>query len=242
MAVDEVLLGSARSGRATLRFYQWSPPCLSFGRNQVARGRYDGQQADRRGIDVVRRPTGGRSVFHHRELTYSIAASSETWGTLREAYALINAALASGLSRLGATVHLAERSGRGASPGPSARACFRDPLPGEVVAGGRKLVGSAQWREHGAMLQHGSILLHNDQAVVDELRIGDPAAELVPAIGLADLVDQVPSTEEVVRVLTRAFGESLGVSPRTSDLDDAERAHAEQLRSRYADPAWTWRR
>jgi lipoate-protein ligase A len=114
-------------------------------------------------------------VFHHRELTYSVTAPAAAWGNLRQTYVLINRVLAAGLAEMGAAVGLAGRSGASESPRPTVRTCFRDPLPGEVTAAGRKLVGSAQWRERGSLLQHGSLLLHSDQAVVEELRIGDRA-------------------------------------------------------------------
>ena len=77
---------AAAGGTVTLRLYGWEPGCLSFGRNQTALGRYDGARAADRGIDVVRRPTGGRSVFHYRELTYCVTAPANEWGGLREAY------------------------------------------------------------------------------------------------------------------------------------------------------------
>lgn len=242
MAVDEALMDGARSGRTTLRMYAWDPPCLSFGRNQAALGRYDGEAARRRGIDVVRRPTGGRSVLHHRELTYSITGPADRWGGLRDAYALINRALAAGLYELGVTAAVAAREPRGTAPRPTGRACFRDPLPGEVTVGGRKLIGSAQWRERGALLQHGSLLTHNDQAVVEELRIGGVPAGDVPATGLADLLVTLPTQAELARVLADAFGRALSLPVRAEELTADEEATADRLRQRYEDDAWTWRR
>ena len=71
MAVDEALMERVRGGGApVLRFYRWEPACLSLGRNQPATGAYDAAAIAARGVDVVRRPTGGRAVLHHRELTY----------------------------------------------------------------------------------------------------------------------------------------------------------------------------
>lgn len=176
MAVDHALMDPAREGSLVLRLYGWDPPCLSFGRNQEARGRYRGREARRRSIDLVRRPTGGRAVYHRREVTYAVTAPADLWGGLRRSYSRINRALLRGLAELGVPARAAGERGRGA-PGPGARACFRDPLPGEVVAGEGKLVGSAQWRDGGALLQHGSVLLRDEQAVVDELRRdgGSPA-------------------------------------------------------------------
>jgi len=242
MAVDEALMDSARSGQTTLRFYGWEPGCLSFGRNQTARDRYDGAETARRGFDVVRRPTGGRSVLHHRELTYSVTAPAEIWGGLREAYARINRALAAGLREIGVDASVSSGKPGNPIPRPTVRACFRDPLPGEVTVRDRKLIGSAQWRERGALLQHGSLLIHNDQAVVEELRIGGPPPQEVPASGLAELLDPLPDPTDLATILATAFGLELGVPVEGQALDREELEVAEKLRHRYEDDAWTWRR
>ncbi|MBT8477785.1 MAG: lipoate--protein ligase family protein [Gemmatimonadetes bacterium] len=242
MAVDEALMESGRTGRVTLRLYGWDPGCLSFGRNQAARGRYDGGRAAKRGIDVVRRPTGGRSVFHYRELTYSVTAPADAWGGLADAYLRINRALASGLRALGVPASVAGVKRDGPIPRPTARACFRDPLPGEVMAGGRKLIGSAQWRDGGALLQHGSILLHNDQGTVEDLRVGGSKTADVPAVGLAEYVDPLPSLERLSRALMESFGGELEREPAREALTTKERSAAERALAKYKDDAWTWRR
>ena len=242
MAVDEALMGSARAGRATLRLYGWEPGCLSFGRNQTARGRYDGARAAERGIDVVRRPTGGRSVFHYRELTYSVTAPADAWGGLRDAYLRINRALAAGLRALGAPAQVVEERGNGPIPRPTVRACFRDPLPGEVIADGRKLVGSAQWRDGGALLQHGSLLLHNDQSTVEDLRIGGPYAVDVPAVGLAEYLDPLPAADTIADALSISFAAEFACVVSREELTAAELAETDRRLARYGDAAWTWRR
>ncbi|MFW6192405.1 MAG: lipoate--protein ligase family protein, partial [Gemmatimonadota bacterium] len=127
MAVDEALMAGARRGALTLRFYAWEPACLSLGRNQRARDRYDLDRIRSMGLDVVRRPTGGRAVHHDRELTYAVAAPADAWGSLRESYARINRALLAGLAGLGVPAGAAGAGG--GAPRPSTRACFRDPLP-----------------------------------------------------------------------------------------------------------------
>jgi lipoate-protein ligase A len=242
MAVDEALMDSARTGRVTLRLYGWEPGCLSFGRNQTARGRYDGSLAASRGIDVVRRPTGGRSVFHFRELTYSVAAPVDEWGGLRDAYLKMNRALAAGLRELGVPASVVETKGTGPTPKPTVRACFRDPLPGEVVADGRKLIGSAQWRDGGALLQHGSLLLHNDQHTVEDLRTGGAGPVEVPAAGLSEFLDPLPDFVRISEVLADSFASELDRGVEREDLTSTERAAAEGARTRYEDDAWTWRR
>ena len=236
---DEALMDAAREGAVTLRFYRWSPPCLSLGRNQAARGRYDRDAARERGIEVVRRPTGGRAIYHHRELTYAVTAPAGRWGGLRAAYRRINRALLRGLAGLGAAVEEAERAAR--APGPSSRACFRDPLPGEIVAAGRKLVGSAQWRERSALLQHGSILLHDDQRVAEELRL-DGDAPAWRAAGLSDLLEEPPSTDRLVQALRAGFREVLAAPVRDGELSRAEEERVEALEARYRGDEWTWRR
>ena len=240
MAIDEAIMESGRRGLITLRLYHWEPGCLSFGRNQTALGRYDGDRAADLGYDVVRRPTGGRSVLHHHELTYAVAAPA-SWGSLRDAYVQINRALAAGLRRLGvdAVVH---ESTPGRIPRPTVRACFRDPLPGEVTAGGRKLVGSAQWRNAGSLLQHGSILIRNEQHLVEELRIGAHPSVDIPATGLEELLGAVPDAAELEQALVSGFEREFGTSVESGELTSAETDQAGVRLETYRDPAWTWRR
>lgn len=256
MALDEALMDAARSGLVTLRLYGWDPPCLSFGRNQVARGRYDGEAAVARGIDLVRRPTGGRAVYHDRELTYAVTAPERLWGGPREAYARINRALGRGLGRLGARVELAARAAAADRPWLEARACFADPAPGEVTALGRKLVGSAVWRRAGALLQHGSVLLHDDQRVAEELGVGGgsgsggegvggeagAARGPPPSIGLVEACGSPPPLEALVDALVKGFEAELGLPARTKRPTTAERGAARRRAATYADPGWTWRR
>ena len=263
MALDEVLMAAARGGTLTLRLYGWDPPCLSFGRNQAARGRYDPEEAGRRHIDVVRRPTGGRAVYHDREITYCVTAPVGLWGGLREGYTRINQALGRGLRSLGVPLDepLARRSARqpraarGARPAraprPVARACFRDPLPGEITSAGRKLIGSAQWRLDGALLQHGSILLYDDQVVVDDLmvqarrRAASGAAAHTPSTGacsLHELLGELPSEPAVVAALRRGFEEEIDIPSELDEWTSREMRKAQRLVARYEDPAWTWRR
>ena len=163
MALDEALMESARRGIVTLRFYAWEPHCLSLGRNQ--RTPRPNARDLRPGEDVVRRPTGGRSVYHGPELTYSLTAPDRFHGGPRAIYIGVNRAIRRGLVAVGAAID-APADPTTARPGTAplgSVGCFRDPAPGELTARGRKLVGSAQWRHAGAILQHGSILLHNRQ-------------------------------------------------------------------------------
>lgn len=247
MAVDEALMASARAGQVLLRFYRWSPPCLSLGRNQRGRDRFDRAAAGELGVDVVRRPTGGRSVYHHREVTYAVAAPSDLWGSLRDSYRLLNRALLRGLAELG--VEATEAGPGGRAPAPTARSCFRDPLPGEIVVEGRKLVGSAQWRNRGALLQHGSVLLRAEQRVAERLRTPAASGERPgrtsggPAdAGLEELLGRRPEPRAVAAALRRGFAETLGAPVREGAMTPEEEERAAGLAARYRDEAWTWRR
>lgn len=241
MAVDEALAATvAAGGPPVLRFYRWSPPCLSLGRNQPARGRYDLDALAARGIDVVRRPTGGRAVLHHRELTYAVAAPQALFGGPRQAYAAINRALVAGLVRLGVPA-AQQPAGMERAPVPSLSPCFAQPVEGEVVAAGRKLVGSAQRRLGEVILQHGSLPLHDDQSAVAAFVVGpadgDPAD--APAT-LVDVLGREPGWEELTRALADGFAEALGIRFRADGLTPSETEAAAAGAARYAGAAWTW--
>src|SRR3954468_9846348 len=94
MAIDHTLLERAeRFSERWLRLYQWSPSCLSFGRHEPAARRYDASRIAALGIDTVRRPTGGRAVWHSQELTYAVATPGADFGSLRAAYQEIHTML-----------------------------------------------------------------------------------------------------------------------------------------------------
>jgi len=117
MAIDQALLESVQAGgRPALRFYRWRPACLSFGRNQPARGLCDPARAAARGVDIVRRPTGGLAVLHDRELTYAAVLPVGLLGSPRETYRALNRALVEVLRRLGLPAELAPAGGAGGVP------------------------------------------------------------------------------------------------------------------------------
>lgn len=240
MALDEALMGRARAtGESVLRIYEWERPSLSLGRNQRARGAYDLRRAAEAGITMVRRMTGGRALLHHREVTYSVTSPAAARESIRESYAWINRLLLDGLSRLGVTAGVADGGKR--APIPDATPCFEQPAAGELVVGGRKLVGSAQWRDAGAMLQHGSILVDDDQWLAASLRVQASPAPPGPAT-LRELLGRAPDAAEVAEAITNALHAQIGSAPTPMHVDDDLSASAAQLRERYLSDEWTWRR
>lgn len=240
MAVDEALLLHARrTGEAVCRVYTWSRPTLSFGRNQTAAGRYDREAARAQGIDVVRRPTGGRAVLHHRELTYAVAAPVAAAGALRESYGRINRLLMDALRRLGVETAQATPGGRLGAPG--AAPCFELPTRDELVRDGRKLVGSAQWRETDALVQHGSILVDDDQGLIARL-CREPLPPVPPPATLREALGRAPEPAELADALLDSLRALEDPDAARWTGDHALWAEAAQARERYLDDAWTWRR
>jgi lipoate-protein ligase A len=242
MAVDQTLLDRAEHrGESWLRLYQWQPHCLSFGRHEPALRRYDVDRIREMGLDTVRRPTGGRAVWHCQELTYSVAAPIARLGSLQTAYLEIHRMLATALEELGITVSLA--SPAKSSP-VDAGACFARAAGGELMVGQRKIVGSAQLRRGDALLQHGSILLKDDQSMVAGLMRGPGTNQSSPppAVPLANLLGHSLGTCEVIEtIIQAAVTRWRGAWERISDsgpLLNAAAAHFAQFQSL----AWTWAR
>jgi lipoate-protein ligase A len=245
MAVDAALLAHARrTGTATLRLYAWDRPTLSLGRHERARGLFDAGRMDAAGIGVVRRPTGGRALLHHREITYSVTAPDVL--SLSDSYAAINLLLLDALARLGVEAHVAFPRGRPLRP--EGAACFAEPGAGELVVRGAKLVGSAQLREDGALLQHGSILIADDQPLIATIRathgVNDRARVETDrptgaAATLESTLGRTVERDEVERAIVSAFSDTTSFT--LADPAECE-ADVVRLSSSFADPAWTWRR
>ncbi|HUF26899.1 MAG TPA: lipoate--protein ligase family protein [Gemmatimonadaceae bacterium] len=240
MAIDEALLARARdSGECVLRVYGWSTPTLSLGRHQSADGLYDRARLRESGIAVVRRPTGGRAILHHREITYSVTAPDAVLGTLRESCARINRLLIDGLGRLGVEAREARSGAR--PPRPSGAPCFETPVTGELIVNGRKLAGSAQWRDAGALLQHGSILIDDDQSAVASLLL-HPVAPPAPPATLHAALGRVPETAELVSALFAAVRSLEDPDASELEIDNVLAGIIAARRPRYDDDSWTWRR
>ena len=245
MAIDQALFeGVQAGGRPVLRLYRWSPACLSLGRNQVALGAFDTRAAAARGIDIVRRPTGGLAVYHDRELTYAALLPVGPFGRPRATYGVLHRAIAAGLHDLGVAADVQQATTQQPRPAHvaalSSQPCFDTTAPGEVRARGRKLVGSAQRCEGRTILQHGSILIEAGQTIVAELRHGE--ARATSDIGLADLLDRTPADHVLENAVVRGFTRECRITFERSELDPLERCRAALLTERYRSDAWTWRR
>lgn len=245
MAVDEALARSRPADGAVLRLYRWRRPTLSVGRHQDPGRRYDPFALQALGVEIVRRPTGGREVLHDRELTYAVAFPFSGPGSLRGLYASVNEALLAALAALGVTEGgLARPAGR--VPDPEAGACFAAPAPGEVVVAGAKLVGSAQVRLGGTLLQHGALLLDRPSVSLtslarDGLSLADQGGTTLAAL-LGTARGALPSVEEVGATVEAALAGTFGGSwSREEGLTPDETALARSLAATYADPRHAWR-
>lgn len=236
MALDQALLEAAEATGVTWwRLYRWEPYCLSFGRHEPAGRRYDRERIASLGIDCVRRPTGGRAVWHARELTYAVAGPLGG-RSLASVYHAVHAILAAALRTLGAAPTPAERR---AAPGLGAGPCFAAAVGGEILVAGKKVLGSAQRRTGGAFLQHGSLLLEDDQALVRELHRAPPAPAAAAEAALAQLLGHAVSFDAAAA----AIGEALpAASPPRGDAADRLLRAAEGHHALFRSEAWTWQR
>jgi len=244
MGLDEALaLSCARGeGAPILRLYTWDPPTVSVGYAQSLVGEVDLEACRRLGFGVVRRPTGGRAVLHQHEVTYAVAFPEGLLGPggIQQDYRRISEGLIRGLRRLGVAADLS----RG-TPGrrPVGGVCFLATSRFELAVAGRKLVGSAQRRLRGAVLQHGSLLLDLDraawEAALPALRksaSGDWANRVTT---LAALLGERPPLSGVEEALREGFEEALGYPLAEAHPSRGEAEAAAALaRSRYARPEW----
>jgi lipoate-protein ligase A len=243
MAVDEALLESyersAPGTGPTLRLYGWQPGAVSLGRSQRGKGIYDPDALRRLGLDLVRRPSGGAAVLHENERTYAVVGtlgSPPFSSGVIATYRAIADALTRALQHLGVPAVASEprrKARRDASV-----ACFERVGEWEIVAAGRKVVGSAQARRRRAVLQHGSIPMRLDperlEAVLGRAVDGSRFIDLEGVIGRA--VDGNEVDAAVVGGFETAFGAHL----RRGALDESEALRAAELRCwKYDSIAWT---
>jgi len=246
MAMDEATLHAVAAGRAspTLRFYAWEPPCLSLGRAQKASD-VNLNGLETAGFDLVRRPTGGKAILHIDELTYSVVAPEtepRVAGGILESYRRLSAGLISGLEKLGMTGIVADQRAKNRRlEGP---VCFEVPSDYEITIKGKKLVGSAQMRAQGAVLQHGALPLHGDIARICPLLDARPnlARVRARATTVEAALGKRITWDEAATALAEGFAQALNLRLEPGSLTEEELAQEERLRKqKYTTQAWTRR-
>ncbi len=248
MALDEALLVSVNRGVSppTVRVFGWLPPTVSIGHSQDPGAEIDLDACARAGVGVVRRPTGGRAVFHAGELTYSVVGPSGAaplGATIMEAYRAIGEALVAGLAALGVAAGLEETgTDPGIRRGGASPPCFVSSGRFEVVVGGRKLIGSAQRRVGRGVLQHGSLLIDSRHAGLADLLPSLTATERAAVrrsleartATLEGILGRPVGFDEVAAAVRTGFAGAWDVELPEGALTDSETALTTELASTYA--------
>ena len=228
MAADEAILHTAlQSGAATLRFYEWSQPTLSLGYFQAHAARLNFPRLS--GLPWLRRHTGGAAIVHHLELTYAMALpAGAAWHQAESWLCRFHHAIQKTLGHWGITTVRSVICGEEKKLGPYL--CFQHQTPGDLVTHGCKIVGSAQRRPHGAMLQHGSILLAQ--------------SEHTPELpGLSELTGKQISPPELRAALVDTLVEETGWVFEPGDLSAEERADRAVIReTKHTSSEWNEKR
>jgi lipoate-protein ligase A len=233
MAIDEALLDIYLQNNSgpVLRFYRWSKPTLSLGRNQkISEINLEGCKAQ--GIDIVARPTGGKAVLHQSEFTYSFIAGKkdEMPENIFASYLIISRALICGLEKLKAGMSLTIGEEQGADYFRNSF-CFSSSTVSDLNYYGSKLVGSAQLRRGDALLQHGSVLIDQDFTILDKIFAKqDNNAGL---INLKDILGFVPSYENIKNCILEGFRDFFKIEFKSDSLSFNEKNLAESYYSKY---------
>ncbi|MDX8291116.1 biotin/lipoate A/B protein ligase family protein [Metabacillus indicus] len=259
MALDEVLLEWNSEGNfpPVIRFYGWNPATLSVGYFQKAEKEIDLEAVKRNGLGFVRRPTGGRGVLHDQELTYSVIVSEdhpEMPKTVTEAYRVISEGILQGFRELGLDAYFAvprtEEEKQGLK-NPRSAVCFDAPSWYELVVEGRKVAGSAQTRQKGVILQHGSILLDLDEDLLFSLfkYPSDRVKERMQknfknkAVAVNALREKKVTVEEAKEAFRRGFEKGLNIKLEPYKLTDEEHAAVMKLAAeKYESDEWNYKR
>jgi len=225
MAVDEALADACRRGVSgpTLRLYGWERPAISMGYFQRPEEVVDLDRCRAAGISVVRRTTGGRAVYHHHEVTYSVVAPIPHPlfpPTIRGTYEVVARALSAGLAALGLRVECHPRDPERPRRGVGSPLCFESTSRYEITLDGKKVIGNAQRRWKTAFLQHGSILLTHDPAeAAPWFRGAMPDIESITGL---DVGGRGLTPDEIHRALISGWERTLGVPLRAGDLSPEE--------------------
>ncbi|MHB8927194.1 MAG: lipoate--protein ligase family protein [Bacillota bacterium] len=255
MAVDEAIMTAHGRGLVppTLRFYTWQPAAVSIGYFQSLEREIDVETCRRAGFGIVRRLTGGRAVLHDDELTYSITiAESILPGSVLATYRYLSRGLLAGFRLIRVRADLTNPPSRGmAAPhGPSA-ACFDAPSWYELTAAGKKIVGSAQTRKNGVILQHGAIILGLDLDKLmatlrfpsDQVRERARQTLAAKAGGIDEAAGRRIDAGELAVAMAAGFTAGLGLVLEPGDLTAEELRLADEFeRTKYSQNVWNWRK
>lgn len=259
MALDEALLDWHSEGKIppTIRFYGWNPATLSIGYFQKVEKEINMDAVREHQLGFVRRPTGGRGVLHEHELTYSVIVSEEhpeMPKTVTEAYRVISEGILKGFHRLGLDAYFAVPQSleeRESLKNPRSAVCFDAPSWYELVVEGRKVAGSAQTRQKGVILQHGSILLDIDEEKLFSLfhypseRVKERmrAAFKNKAVAINEISSRQITLEEAKDAFFNGFAEGLNVelAPYTLSVEEEEYV-AKIAKERYESDDWNFKR
>lgn len=241
MAVDEFLFHLAQKNSAIyIRFYTWLRPTASLGCGQEVTRVLNLEECRQRGVDVVRRMTGGKVVLHHLEVTYSVASSRVDifTATLEGSYRLISEALVKGLEIMGLKAALASTTS--ASYARSNLPCFAYPARNEVEISGKKIIGSAQKRAGTAFLQHGSIPLIKEIELLSAISFGLASFRQESLTSLSDELGRKISYEEAAGFFCRGFEDYFKVKLKPFQFSAADLEQIKKIEiSKYANSAWT---
>ncbi|MCM3566641.1 biotin/lipoate A/B protein ligase family protein [Neobacillus mesonae] len=259
MAMDEALLDWHSEGKIppVIRFYGWNPPTLSIGYFQKVEKEIDMEAVKNNGLGFVRRPTGGRGVLHEHELTYSVIVSEEhpeMPKTVTEAYRVISEGILKGFHHLGLEAYFAvpkTKEERDALKSPHSAVCFDAPSWYELVVEGRKVAGSAQTRQKGVILQHGSILLDLDEDKLFSLfkypneRVKERMKKSFrnKAVAINDISPRRITLEQAKEAFYKGFAEGLNIELEPYHLSMEEMDYIHRLAyERYENDDWNFKR
>ena len=254
MAQDEAILDAVSVGIAppTLRFYSWNPACISLGNAQPVED-LDLDRLRARGWEYVRRLSGGRSILHTDEVTYSIslpATHPMLEGGIVESYRRLSLGLSAGLSFLSLDIHVEKEI----DVTPEDRqnpVCFEVPSHYELTVAGKKIVGSAQVRRKAGALQHGTIPCEGDISRICEVlrweSEGARSAARKRVQARAATLKQSGASEfqfeKVARAIENGFSQALNIQFERQTISSEEVQRAEELlATRYRNPRWAGRR
>lgn len=249
MAIDEAIFKEVQrsGGPPTIRLYGWLTPAVSIGYFQHVDREIDLPACRKGGVTVVRRPTGGKAVYHDDDLTYAVIARENTSlfpPTILETYQVISRCLVRGLHDLGLEAILSAE-GRAPRKGSLDASCFFAPSLHELLVKGRKICGSAQMRSRGVFLQHGSLLMSFDPEKTCGVTLshGEPRARRMQALQekVTSLYEHLPRSvtkEDVCKSLLGAFQDGWEVAFAEGALTPEEETLKDHLlETKYHDLA-----